>query len=471
MIKKILVFLFCALFHAVNAKVVLPDLFSDNMVVKQNALLRLWGTAKPNKVVYLKQSWSKHVYKFTTKNDGKWSFSVNTPKGSFNKEWISIDDGQITTIKNVLIGEVWFCSGQSNMEMTFKGFKDQPIEFAAETMATADSENGIRMLRVKRNAPAFPVSDAQGKWMSATPINVENFSATAYFFALRLKSILNVPVGIINSSWGGSSVEGWLTKSIVSNYPDIDLNASFQDDETWKKPYVMFNGMAHPYKRFAVSGFLWYQGESNVSKPENYAYRLTELIKLWRSEWNLGNLPFFIVEIAPYSYNKDHSAAKLREAQFEVAQAMDNCEIIGTNDLVYEDELTVIHPKQKKQIGERLANMALKTVYQKDSICAFFPFFKQYSIQNNTVQVELENCQKGIKVRQSDSIKGFEIAGEDQLFYPAEAIIQAEKQSILVSSGNVAKPIAVRYCFKNESIGNIVNDCELPLFPFRTDNW
>ncbi len=454
-----------------HSKVILPDLFSNNMVVKQNALLRIWGTAKPNKVIYLKQSWSKHVYKFTTKKDGKWSFSVHTPKGSFKKEWITIDDGQITTIQNVLIGEVWFCSGQSNMEMTFKGFNDQPIEYAKETIDSANPENGIRILRVKRNPQELPVTEAQGKWSLSTPQNVENFSATAYFFAIKLREQLNVPIGIINSSWGGSSVEGWLTKSIVSTYADVDLSASYQEDETWKKPYVMYNGMLHPYKRFPISGFLWYQGESNVSRPETYASKLTHLINLWRSDWNLGDLPFYIVQLPPYNYNKEHSAAKLREAQFDVARAVTNCEIVGTNDLVYNEEINIIHPKQKRPIGERLANLALFYTYQQDSACALFPTYKQHKIENNTLVLELENCTEGIKIRQSDTIRGFEIAGEDKIYYPADASIQDNQQFIVLSAKNVPSPLHARYCFSNDAKGNVINSCQLPLFPFRTDNW
>lgn len=469
MIRLSLLFLFFALSTYSFGKVVLPDVLSDNMVLQQNSYIKLWGIAKPHKLVRIQASWNEKEYKYHTKKDGYWMVCIKTPAGSFQKQIITFNDGHVTTLKNILIGEVWFCSGQSNMEMTFKGFNNQPIEGADSIIANAHPENGIRMLKVKRNAQDRPVESAEGKWMLSTSQNVPNFSATGYFFALSLKEKLNVPVGIINSSWGGSTVEGWMSKELVEKYTDLDLTQNIPDNETWKKPWVFYNGMLKPYTDYVVKGFIWYQGEGNIDRYATYASKLKDMVSLWRQEWGHGTLPFYIVEIAPYLYEHPVDAAKLREAQFKASTIIENCGIVCTNDLVKPTESNIVHPSLKGPIGSRLAQYALFNTYGFDTLCARSPSFEKLEIVNNEAIVYLNNCADGIQA--SEEFIGFEIAGEDRVFYPAKATLTGFERIFMLQALEVPNPVAVRYCFKNYQIGNVKNSCGLPLFGFRTDDW
>jgi sialate O-acetylesterase len=302
--KYLLTIFYSFVFVFSNAKVVLPDLFSDYMVLQQNSYVKIWGIAKPNKCIKIKASWSEKELRYCTKKDGTWIISIKTPEAGFNEHTISFTESKTTTtINHVLIGEVWFCSGQSNMEMTFKGFNNQPIENAEKIISEADPNSGIRMLRVKRIGQEAPSKTAEGKWMNSTVQNVPGFSAVAYFFGLKLRQELNVPIGLINSSWGGSSVEGWMNRDLLNNYSDLDLKQEIPDNENWRKPCIMYNGMLKPFTDYIIRGFIWYQGESNIERYETYASKLKDMVTLWRYEWDLANLPFYLVEIAPCVYD------------------------------------------------------------------------------------------------------------------------------------------------------------------------
>ena len=278
-----------------NVSIKLPDVLSDNMVVQQNSTIKLWGTSSnPSKKIEVKVSWSTKKFETQPASDGKWIITIPTEKATFVPQSITFSSGKSQkSITNVLIGEVWFCSGQSNMEMTFKGFRNQPIEGADAVVDSANVNNGIRMLRVRRNTPDFPATEGKGSWDLSTSRNVESFSATAYFFALKLRKELNVPIGIINSSYGGSSIESWMKRDLVATYPDIDLNNKVPDSIIWQRPCVMYNGMLKPYTNYTIAGFLWYQGEGSMNRTTTYEQKLEGLAALWRGEWGLGNLPFY----------------------------------------------------------------------------------------------------------------------------------------------------------------------------------
>jgi sialate O-acetylesterase len=468
---KNLLFFFFILFSysSVFATVKLPDVFSDNMVLQQNSQIKLWGTAKPRSWVKIKASWTKKGHKVHAGKDGKWKFSIKTDSASFEPQTITFNDGRKTTISNILIGEVWFCSGQSNMVMNFKGFKNQPIYGAEEIVNSANPENGIRMLKVKTNIPEQPLENGEGEWRLSTSRNVQYFSAAAYYFALSLREELNVPIGIINSSYGGSTVEGWMNRELVATYPDVDVNEVIADSVIWRKPYVMYNGMLKPYTKYVVKGFVWYQGEGSIDRYKTYAQKQEDLAKLWRSEWNLGEIPFLVVEIAPYLYDHPNHSAKLREAQFIGTSQIPNSGFVGTNDLVAESEAMYVHPSMKGPIGERLANLALMNTYGFDTIQALSPSMDSVVIIDSTIVVHFKDCYDGL-LKQSEII-GFEIAGEDHVFYTATGILTEDKTSIILNSVDVLSPIAVRYCFKNYLVGNVKNSSGLPLIGFRNDEW
>lgn len=455
------------------AKVKLPEILSDNMVLQQQTQVCLWGEAKINAKIIICPSWDNKEYAVTADTNGKWITKIPTPSASYNIHTISISDGEEIILKNILIGEVWFCSGQSNMEMPLKGFWNCPIAGANETIATSSKWKAIRVATIEKNGQLQPANYCKGSWEISNPTNSPDFSATAFNFAMIMNQVLDIPIGIINCSWGGSMVEGWLPREIVAQYPDIDLNRDIRKEnghEWWHclSPTLMYNGMLKPLQNYTIKGFLWYQGESNVGKHTTYAERLKTMVELWRKEWGLGELPFYYVEIAPYNSTKTTGCALLREAQFKAQSIISNCGMISTNDLVEPYEMKNVHPKNKKDVGKRLAYMALNKTYHIPEIQAYGPTYKSMDIKNETVILSFEHAEEGFN-RQSDMV-GFEIAGDNKIFYPAKAEVFNNFQ-IKVTCDKVTHPVAVRYCFRDFQIGNVANLRELPLYPFRTDTW
>ena len=452
-----------------NAKVVLPDILSDNMVIQQNSSIKLWGTAKAKTSVKIKVSWSTVPYTCRSEKNGQWQISIRTNSASFQKHAITISDGKLITIQNVLIGEVWLCSGQSNMEMSFNGYKDQPIADANYYISNAKKESGIRMLNVVKSSSINSNSVGKGKWLESSPQNLPSFSATAYFFALRLQEQLKVPIGIINSSYGGSCIEGWLSPGNLERYTDFDAKQKIPDSMSWQRPNVMYQNMIKPFRNYVINGFVWYQGESNVERYATYAQKLQELVYLWRYTFDNADLPFYVVEIAPFLYGDLVQAAKLREAQFQGVNLMDNTAYVCTNDLVLESEATNIHPSQKKPIGVRLANLVLHDSYHFDTIHAYSPAFDQFCITNDSIVLHFKNSEQGFQFQQE--FVGFEVADSTKSFISASASVGIDKNTLVIKMGNGYVPLAVRYCFKNFQLGNVKSTYGLPLVPFRTDDW
>lgn len=461
--------------NTTQAKVILPDILSDNMVLQQQADARLWGWANPNATVTVRTSWNDKVYQTKTDKEGKWCIAVSTPKASYTAHAIEISDGTPVTLGNVLIGEVWLCSGQSNMEMPLAGFYNCPIEGANEEIALASRWKGIRVATIERDGHTKPVDRCRGKWEISCPQNAPHFSATAFFFAQMVNKVLDIPVGIINCSWGGSTVEGWLPKEIVSAYPDIDLKRDIRkptpDWWNYTSPTIMYYGMLQPLQNYTIKGFLWYQGEANVKKYKTYAGRMKTMVELWRKEWGLGELPFYYVEIAPYGSTKWTGRALLRETQYKAESLIPNSAMVCTNDLVEPYEMNNIHPKDKKHVGERLAYQALAKTYRIQGIEADSPAFRTMTIEGNVAVLEFNHAESGFN--RMNGMTGFEMAGEDHIFYPAQGEVKWENQKnrIRVTCDKVAKPVAVRYGFRDFLPGNVTNLRGLPLIPFRTDNW
>jgi sialate O-acetylesterase len=460
----------------VNAKIRLPQIMSDNMVLQQNTKARLWGWATPGETIKVKCSWYKIPVTATASADSSWTVSVPTPKGSYTKENISfsgIQRGKSESIalKNILIGEVWFASGQSNMEMPMNGFTNCPVGGANEEIVFAGQyKDKIHFVTVPKIATRTPQKETEGKWNEASPKNTSMFSATGWFFATTMNKVLNVPIGVINCSWGGSIVEGWIKESTLKTYPDIDLSKIEIDKNRqvfYKAPLVMYNGMAFPLEKYTVKGFLWYQGESNTGREKTYADRLATLIKQMRDEWKLGDLPFYYVEIAPFNYGGHNSGALLREAQYKVQYMVPNAGMISTNDLVEDYELNQIHPHNKKAVGERLAFMALNNTYGMKSVACRGLEYESMKADGNKIELRFKGADNGFN--RSTGIIGFEIAGSDKVFHPAD--VNVGRGSVTVSSPDVAQPVAVRYGFKDFQPGNFGNTRGLPLVPFRTDNW
>jgi len=459
----VLLFILCSLNS--NAKVLLPEILSDNMVLKQNSTVLFWGEAEPNASVSIEVSWSKIKVKTTASKTGQWEIELKTPQGSFDTHWIKFCDRELTEIKNILIGEVWYCSGQSNMEMPMKGYPNQPIAKSDQYIESASSSSGVRMVKVKRNTANSPIETATGKWQMSTPENVKWFSATAYYFALELTKQLQVPIGIINCSWGGTPIESWLTADKNKSYFDY-ANYLVKNNEPEKMPSVLYNGMFHPIKKYVVSGVIWYQGEANVDRSTYYESKLNDLISIWRLDFKVKNLPVFVVELAPYQYADSSQAYKIRQAQYNVTQHNQNTFLIGTNDLIDSTEYNIIHPSNKHDLGLRCATLVSNTVYTEDNQCALHPTIASITRQPEGFLIQLQNTCDSIQF-ESNYI-GFELSDGLQTFRPS-VLLQSDRKSFLLTTENkeiLPKIKSINYCYQNCLQGNVRNSKLLPLIPF-----
>ncbi|MCI6893584.1 MAG: sialate O-acetylesterase [Bacteroidales bacterium] len=474
MLHKISSTIIAATLSIAATAVELPDVIGHNMVLQQCADAHLWGWSTPDAQVDIVTSWNNRNYHVKANADGRWEVAVATPKASFSEHEIRFHDKNSTvTAKHVLVGEVWFCSGQSNMEMPLNGFWTQPIADSNREIAFSGKYRGkIRMATVSKTGALKPADRVSGEWKECEPENAAWFSAVGYHFAKALTEMLCVPVGIINCSWGGSHVEGWLPKNILKDYADINLaDAGNKDIREWDQPMIMYNGMLNPLVGYTVKGFLWNQGESNVGQHSTYANRLATMVKLWRQRWQQDSLPFYMVEIPPYSYGdvKGTKAAMLREAQHKAASIIPNSGIISTSDLVKPHETEDIHASTKQPIGERLAFMAAVKTYGIGGIACDSPTYKSMDIDGNTAILHFNNAPDGFTPNRN--LQGFECAGSDRVFHPATAEEIYDTRDIRITCPAVDKIVAVRYCFHNWEIGSVHNLRWLPLVPFRTDDW
>lgn len=467
----------------IGAKVKLPHIICDNMVLQQQTEARLWGWAEPGKTVKVITSWNDAITTAKVDNDGQWLVKIETPKASYEPLSITFDDGEPITIHNVVTGEVWVCAGQSNMEMPVKGFWQCPIKDYNRMVIDAANHTGIRSVKIPSVMSAEPLNDALCQWKICSSNTVGDFSATGYFFARTMHQALNIPIGLIEANKGGTRVESWLTKENLQKYT-TDPTDSVAICNRWKqydyhRSMLWGNGTFNPILNYTVKGILFYQGCSNVGDPgDQYSQRLKLLVAQWRSQFGLGEIPFYFVQIAPYAYDDDlcgTNSALLREQQYKAAQMIPNSSLICTNDLVYPYEFSQIHPTQKREVGERLAYTALNREYGFETILYKSSSFKDMTIKGDAAYIHLQDNYHSDAP--FEDIQGFEIAGDDKVFYPAKAQHFWQPggnywdEAIKISSPKVKTPVAVRYCFKNFQIGNVKNGANLPLFPFRTDTW
>ena len=458
-----------------QAKVTLPHLLGNHMILQQDTNARLWGKAAPNATVRISVSWSSDITTAKADAQGKWATIVHTPKASYTPLSITFDDGEKLTLSDILAGEVWVGAGQSNMEMQLRGFNNCPVEGYNQAVAESAHLQGIHYVKIPMIPSATPLEDTDCHWEVVNPQTVENASATGFFFARMMNQALDIPIGIIEANKGGSRVESWLTEENLKRYTDEPLDSlqiveKFPGD--WLRPLHWAYGTFNPILNYTVKGILFYQGCSNTDNHrEQYAERLAILVKQWRDQFALGEIPFYYVQIAPYSYDGVDaiSGALLREQQFKALSLIPNSGLICLNDAVYPYETNQVHPTQKQKVGERLAFMALSETYGFSGIHAKSPSFKEMKVEGDKILLTFDNTYGGLN--RTHDIEGFEIAGEDKVFHPAQAIYSMGRSMMQISSPDVPQPVAVRYCFRNFQLGNVKNMAGLPLFPFRTDDW
>lgn len=473
LLKRILFVLAFVVSITLNAQLKLPALFSDHMVLQQNIQAPVWGWGDPNSELQLTTSWNGKVYNIKSDQSGKWQLEVSTPAagGPYNLSIVQGD--QKLSVKNILVGEVWLCSGQSNMEMPLKGFPGQPVVGGNESIVVSKNDQ-IRLITIPRDAKVKPNEDFQGQWKEASPEVTSNFSATAWYFGSLLHKVLDIPVGLIHVSYGGSNVEAWMSAEMLKDFEEIEVPKKQKDiGEPNRTATALYNGMLAPVIGYGIKGAIWYQGESNYDRPFQYLDLFKTMVTQWRSEWELGDFPFYFAQIAPFDYSvftpdtvvEKYNSAYLREAQLKASHEIPNSGMAVLMDI---GERYNIHPKQKKLGGYRLAYLALAKTYGIKGFEFQSPEFNAMELKGSSLTLSFDNVPNGL-ISTVENIKGFEIAGEDQVFYPANAFLR--RKSVILSSPRVEKPVAVRYLFKDFVKAELFSTGGLPLSSFRTDNW
>lgn len=451
---------------SVQAKVKPAAIFADNMVLqREQKALPIWGWATPNKQVKVTTSWDGKAYTAKADGSGRWKQTIATPVAG-GPYTISFDDGEVTRLNNVLIGEVWLCSGQSNMEMPMKGFPHQPIHEGANMDVMQSSNPNIRLFIVERNSIVTPQEDVKGTWEVAAPASVYEFSAVGYYFGKMLHQALGVPVGLVGSYWGGSTIEAWMSREMLADFEGIKFPQKKEDIKPANQtPTTLYNGMLHPLAGMGMRGMIWYQGESNKDKPAEYNALFEKYITSLRKQWGIGDFPVYFCQIAPYFHYGNVNSAFLREAQLEVEKRVPNT---GMAVLMDVGSRNTIHPMDKKTPGERLALQALVRAYGMGGTAAQSPVYKEMKVSNDTVEVSFDRAPMGL-TSYYETLNGFTVAGEDKNFYPAKAWVKNGK--VFVVSNKVAKPVAVRYAFENFPTANLYSVEGLPVSSFRTDKF
>lgn len=462
--KNILpIFLVCISFVAfAQSSLRLPAIISNHAVLQQSTDVKLWGWAPSTSPVKISCSWNPTDTVFTTPaKDWTWITSVKTPKSGGPYTITFISDKQKIVIDDILIGEVWMCTGQSNMEFNFTwGVKD-----AGDAVAKS-ANNAIRFFQVARQYNNFPQTNCQGEWKISSPKTVENMSVIGYFFGKKINSMTKAPVGLIASYWGGTCVQSWTPGEVFNKDTELKNDADNLTPVSWAPvaPSVLYNSMIYPIINYRIAGAIWYQGEGNTEQPQVYGKLFEGMIKGWREKMQ-SELPFYFVQIAPWNGYGGLSGALLREQQ-ETALAQPKTGMVVVGDLV--DDLTNIHPKIKQEVGNRLANMVLREQYGFTALQPYFPHFAKLSVQKNKANITVASIGK-LSCKEK-SIKSFQLAGNDKIFYPATAMVE-KNGSITLTSKMVKIPVAVRYCFTNDGVPNLFDVNGLPLIPFRTDKW
>ncbi|WP_256009861.1 sialate O-acetylesterase [Desertivirga xinjiangensis] len=471
--KKLFFILLLFVPRYTEAEIKLPALVGDNMVLQQNTVVKIWGHAKANSNVTVKVGWDTRVYKTFSDATGNWEVKVKTIKGNDTVYEMSISDGEEKNVKNILLGEVWLCGGQSNMEMSTRGFANQPLHNAIDEILDYDYPQ-IRFFPVRRAFNTEIQTDVVGEWRLMTPQSVETITTVGFNFAKIINKALKVPVGIIGCYWGGSRIEAWISEEKLKQFTKVEikpenLNTTFAN----RTPTLLYNAMLHPVSSFTIKGCIFYQGEANVTNPEWYLKIFPELVRNWREQFS-NNFPFYYVQLAPFSYtnmgwtSNGTEVARFREVQQQAQASIPNSGMIGTADIGAE---STIHPPDKRTVAKRLAVLALTKTYGITAFNGMPPAYQSHTVEGNRVLVSFENPGFGLS-SYGIPVQGLEIAGADRVFYPANAeVVRGVKGKIAVWNDKVKTPAAVRYCFKNYSYGNLYNSYGIAALPFRTDNY
>ncbi|PTQ97888.1 sialate O-acetylesterase [Mucilaginibacter yixingensis] len=464
--RKCLALILILLSFTAKAQIKLPAFFADGMVLQQKKQVKIWGTAPAGKRIYLSTSWDRKRYHAQADSAGKWLVKVATPSAGGPYQ-IHISGAGKVSITNILIGEVWLCSGQSNMDIPLKGYPNTPILNANDILMDAP-DDGLRLFHVGLRTSAQPQTDVKGNWQAADAASAQTFSAVGYQFARFIHQHLKVPVGIIQATWAGSAIEAWMDKQLVADVlkDSLATDKSLSNAEH-RTPGNIYNGMIAPLMGYSMAGVIWYQGEQNRFNYYSYPALQTAMVTAWRKGWESGDWPFYYVQIAPMRYPvlQQTLAPRMREAQLKITQTLANSGVAIAIDAGEEHN---IHPANKTIIARRLAYWALGANYQKKGITYKNPRFDTLVVDKDTARVKFADAPNGLTTF-GKNITQFEIAGSDKVFYPATAVLRAN--TVNVHSDSVKHPVAIRYAFKDWATGELYSTDGLPVSSFRTDNW
>ncbi len=472
--------LLCALSALITlqAEVRLPALIGEGMVLQRNSDANIWGWAEPNKKIKVTTSWSKDKFATTSDAEGRWLVEIPTGEAKWDQS-ITIDDGDKLTLNDVMVGDVWICTGQSNMAMSLMGLNNQYVEGAMQTLATCKNYPNIKLFTVDRADADEPREEfsSRGGWIDATAENVAFFSAVSYYFAQTVCNFVDdVPIALIQDTWVGTRIEAWMSKESIDNTAGIDQEYTYNIGRTRRHRSRLYNAMIYPIRNYTAKGFLWYQGESNWEQPEDYHLLMESMVKSWRADWGNDTMPFYYVQLAPFILRgaEDLNIPLTIEAQVKALDLIPYSGMAGTTDIGHSEG---IHPPRKKAVGERLAYMALRNDYGLTTIPEDAPRFKEMTIKGDTAHLTFygtsrEGSNNSLKRYDNYAlydIKGFEMAGENRVFHPAQAKVSGG--DIIVTCDQVTEPVAVRYAFYHLPEGNVETVLGQPLIPFKTDNW
>jgi sialate O-acetylesterase len=468
------------------------NIFGPNMIIQQDKPFTIWGRATAGNSVVVKPDWSGEVVAVVAGSDNTWRLQVKVPKavpGDFTPHTLTISAKDTTiTLGNLLIGDLWLASGQSNMQYSLGGQpgKNNGVPDYEAEVAAANYPN-IRWFYTDLNFKAQPYDQVTGHWDICSPKTAGHFSAVSYYFARSLFQHVNIPIGIVLSNIGASTGQAWTSRKelesdtvLYNKYlRDYDnspkskevINAGFTFEKV-TRPMLLYNAMIHPLAGLSLKGIIWYQGEFNRNDSARYTLLMSHMVEGWRSDFGQGNLPFYLVQMPPFFWNNEDPAAFdyaiFREAQTNIRKVVPNSEMAVIID---DDEARNLHPRNKKPVGERLAMIALNKDYGFKDINYIGPQVASLSMSGKKVKIAYtkQSVAGGLKTSDGKAPRLFYVAGDNRIFYPADAKIKGNK--VVLRCDSVTDIKAVRYAFTNTSVTNFINSDGLPAEPFRTDAW
>lgn len=452
--------------------------FSDHAVMQRETSVPVWGWGTPGAKVSVTSSWDGKTVSTSVSSDGAWRVKVTTAQAG-GSHTITVKSGKETVeVKDIAFGEVWLCSGQSNMEMPMQGYGFQEIEgFRNHLMESHEFASRVRVFNIKADTTHVAQLDVETVWEYTEPNAFCNTSAVGYMFAKRLAQNLDVPVGIISNAWGGSRIEPWMSQEAIEGAGLTDDELTFvkslkEHANRWPNSIATcWNGRMLPVAGYPVKGFIWYQGCSNIGQA-CYDKLQTAMVKLWRETWGCGDVPFIFALLAPYEHGDVDGRWRPQfvRTQMNALKTTPNSYAVCTETIGKKE---TVHPPFKQEVADMMAMRAFSCAYgQQSGITLDYPEPESVDyLEDGRVRIKFTNVWSNLMSICARNIRGFELAGEDRVFHLADAYVDWDGETVYVKCDSVTKPVAVRYSFRNWMDPNLQTSYGIPVPPFRTDDW